>query len=264
MKKLNLPVSLHTLLYGQGYTIDDVGLSDSKVLIFTDKVLKIRKRTEETDTEFEMLQWLKGKLPVPQVIYHEVAGKMDHLLMTRINGSMACDEAFMTDPVRLTQSLAKALKLMWSVDISDCPADWRLDRKLIAAEKAVAAGEVDVDNTEPETFGEDGFCNPKDLLDWLIANRPEEDLVLSHGDFCLPNVFLYGDSLAGIIDLGRAGVADRWQDIALCYRSLKHNFAGKYGKRVYDDYDPELLFAALDIEPDWKKLKYYILLDELF
>lgn len=264
MKNLNLPESLHTLLCEQKYTIDNVGLSDSRVLIFPDKVLKIRNRTEETDTEFKMLQWLDGKLPVPQVIYREATGETDYLLMTRIDGKMACDKMLMADPAQLIRSLANALKLMWSVDVSDCPVDWRLDRKLVVAEKAVVAGEVDVDNTEPETFGENVFCDPKELLDWLSCNRPKEDLVLSHGDFCLPNIFICDNCLSGLIDLGRAGVADRWQDIALCYRSLKHNYTGKYGGKVYEDFDPDLLFAALDIEPDWDKLRYYILLDELF
>ena len=55
-----------------------------------------------------------------------------------------------------------------------------------------------------------------------------------------------------------------FDDIALCYRSLKHNFDGTYGGKVYEDFNPELLFEKLGIEPDWDKLKYYILLDELF
>lgn len=102
------------------------------------------------------------------------------------------------------------------------------------------------------------------LLSWLEANRPEEELVLSHGDFCLPNIFLEKEKLSGFIDLGRMGLADKWQDIALCYRSLKHNFEGYYGGKVYEGFDPDILFEALGIEPDWQKLNYYILLDELF
>ena len=84
--------------------------------------------------------------------------------------------------------------------------------------------------------------------------------MLSHGDFCLPNVFVESQQLSGLIDLGRTGVADRWQDIALCWRSLKHNYSGK----VYENFDPDCLFDALGIVPDREKLNYYILLDELF
>lgn len=62
--------------------------------------------------------------------------------------------------------------------------------------------------------------------------------------------------MSGFIDLGRAGIADKWQDIALCVRSLKHN--------VQDHKYIDLLFKHLDIEPNYEKIKYYILLDELF
>ena len=64
--------------------------------------------------------------------------------------------------------------------------------------------------------------------------------------------------------MSRCGIADKWQDIALCYRSLLHNFSGKYGGKVYEGFSPELLFEKLGIEPDWEKIRYYILLDELF
>ena len=118
----------------------------------------------------------------------------------------------------------------------------------------------DMDNVEESTYGEDGFQNPADLLAWLEENRPEEELVFSHGDYCLPNIFIKDGHVSGFIDLGNCGVADKYQDIALCYRSLLHN----YGEKEYKDFKPEMLFEELGIEPDWKKIKYYILLDELF
>ncbi|MBQ5323467.1 MAG: hypothetical protein J6J07_08525, partial [Oscillospiraceae bacterium] len=63
---------------------------------------------------------------------------------------------------------------------------------------------------------------------------------------------------------GRMGIADRYQDIALCYRSLHHNFSGIYGGKPYSGYDESMLFEALGIKPDFEKIRYYILLDELF
>ena len=59
-------------------------------------------------------------------------------------------------------------------------------------------------------------------------------------------------------------LADKWQDIALCYRSLKHNKNGLYGGGQYEGVSPDLLFDRLTIQPDWDKIRYYILLDELF
>ena len=77
-------------------------------------------------------------------------------------------------------------------------------------------------------------------------------------------MFIKDDRIAGFIDLGKAGMADRYQDIALCYRSLKHNAEGAYGGKVYEGFQPEKLFEELGIEPDWEKVRYYLLLDELF
>ena len=51
--------------------------------------------------------------------------------------------------------------------------------------------------------------------------------------------------------------------IALCYRSLVHNFEGRYGGEVYEGFNANILFDELGIEPDWNKIRYYILLDEL-
>ena len=103
------------------------------------------------------------------------------------------------------------------------------------------------------------------MLKWLKENQPKNfEPVLSHGDFCLPNVFFNDDEFSGLIDLGGTGVADKYQDIALCYRSLKHNFGGVYGGKVYKDFNPDLLFEKLGITPDWEKIRYYTLLDELF
>ena len=94
--------------------------------------------------------------------------------------------------------------------------------------------------------------------------KPVEELVFSHGDYCMPNIFIKNNKINGFIDLGRSGVADKYQDIALCYRSLKHNFDGSQGGKVYENFNAESLFIELDIVPDWEKIKYYILMDELF
>ncbi len=45
------------------------------------------------------------------------------------------------------------------------------------------------------------------------------------GAYCLPNIFMKDNKVSGYIDLGRGGLADKYQDIALCYRSLLHNYS---------------------------------------
>lgn len=155
-------------------------------------------------------------------------------------------------------------KMLWRIDIKDCPVIKNLDSELPKAEYRVENGLVDISDAEPDTFGENGrFKNPRELLTWLQDNRPSYEPVLSHGDLCLPNILIDNGDISGFIDMDNCGIADKWEDIAMCYRSLKHNFDGTYGK-VYSGINPDLLFKELGIEPDMEKIDYYILLDELF
>lgn len=264
MRNAPFPPELNRILGDAFYKMDTIGLSDSQVLLFENKVLKIQPDSQESKAEHAMMTWLRDKLPVPECLYHTVENGMDYLLMTRVRGAMACSESNMQHPEDLVQALAEILKRLWQVDISGCPVTWSPENKLSLARTAVERGTVDLNNVEPDTFGPGGFENPRQLLTWLETHKPEMDPVLSHGDFCLPNIFLEDWKLSGLIDLGRSGIADRWMDIAICYRSLKHNYEGVYGGRVYPNFDPCSLFSALGIEPDWEKIRYYLLLDELF
>ena len=257
-------MNIKELIGEESYSVDDVGMSSANIVLLSDKVLKVQNKGKEANNEHTIMKWLNGKLPIPEVLRFEKDEGKTCLLMTKVSGKMACDENYMQNPVLLTTLLAEALQMLWQVDISDCPCNWMLTNRLQTAKEIVEQNLVDVDNVEPDTFGENGFKDPEELLEWLIANKPEEEPVLSHGDFCLPNIFFEDDKVSGFIDLGRCGIADKWQDIALCYRSLLHNFAGKYGGKTYEGFAPEMLFEKLGIEPDWERIRYYILLDELF
>jgi kanamycin kinase/aminoglycoside 3'-phosphotransferase-3 len=261
--KAGFPAPIQEILQERNYTADSVGQSDSQVLLFSDMVLKIQADSEESRNESQMLAWLSGRLPVPKRLACAVQGGRSFLLMSRAKGEMLAEEKFLKTPARLLDLLAQGLKNLWAVDIKDCPCDNLLSKRLSAARKNVENGLVDVEDAEPGTFGKAGFENPDALLNWLEQNRPKEELYLTHGDFCLPNVFAENGQITGYIDLGKAGVADRWQDIALCYRSLKQNFGGKFGAKNRD-FSPDALFEKLGIPKDPEKLQYYILLDELF
>ena len=178
---------------------------------------------------------------------------------------MACEPDCLANRDSTVPLLAQALTLFHSTDPAGCPRTRSLDVYLRIAEERVSAGLVDLENTEPDTFGEGGFRDPEALLFWLKNNRPDtEPSVLTHGDFCLPNVFLDNGKISGFIDLGDTGTGDPWRDIALCYRSLSHNYAGVYGGKTYPDFDPDILFSLLGIRKDEERLRWHLLLDELF
>ncbi len=262
----DIPQSIKKYIRGQTYTQNNIGMSGSRVLVFPAYVLKIQEHTEETDNERNMIRWLQGRLPVPELLAYEVKGPTAYTLMSRVKGTMLCDEIWLGEPQKLISLAAEGLKLLWSIDIRDCPYKVsRLKERLKAARRNVEQGLVDVDNTEPETFGPGGFSGPEELLLWLEENQPEEDLVLTHGDFCLPNIFADQGHISGFIDLGRMGPADRWQDVALLLRSLRHNLRGMYsGGKVWYAFEERMLLEALGIPMDEEKDRYYMLLDELF
>lgn len=264
MNQLYIPSNIKAYIDNKPHTIDDIGMSGNQVLIFEDMVLKIEDHSETVVRQVQMMQWLEGKIPVPRVLAYEVEKGKSYLLMSKISGVMSCDTYYLEHPQELLEALASGLKMLWEVDVMDCPVVRDVDVVLKEARERVEKDLVDVEDAEPTTFGKGGFESPEQLLEWLENHRPVFEPLLSHGDFCLPNIFLEDGQVKGFIDLGRTGVGDKWNDIALCYRSLKHNFDGTYGGKVYEDFNPDMLFVELGIEPDWGKIRWYLLLDELF
>lgn len=259
-----IPGEINKYVTGKEYQCDSIGMSDGTVLLFDNMVLKIEQATENVLKTVEVMAWLKQKLPVPEVICHTIENGKSYLLMSRIQGEMSCSEYYLEHPHELLVLLAEALKMLWEVEIVSCPKTRCLEEELAEAKLRIENNLVDISNAQPDTFGKDGFANPAELLQWLEENQPEQELVFSHGDFCLPNLFIKDGKISGFIDLGDAGIGDKWRDIALCYRSLQNNFGGVFGGRVYEGFNPNELFEYLGIFLEWEKLRYYILLDELF
>lgn len=260
------PQAISGIIGSEQYIKNSVGMSGSDVYIFPHHVLKVQKRSAESDNEYEMLRWLNKRLPVPEIPAYIVDNGIAYTLMTKACGKMLCDKTFMYTPELLVKRVAEGLRLLWSVDISDCPFTYsRLTQRLKAARYNVEHGLVDTDNVEPDTFGPNSFADPAELLRWLEEHRPDEELVMTHGDYCLPNIFADDKGISSFIDLGKAGPADRWQDIAICLRSLRSNFYGRYnGGTMIPGYDENALLRELGIDMDKEKMRYYLLLDELF
>ena len=197
MKDIIIPENIRRLIDGKTYDSDGIGMSGSQIMIFDDSVLKIVKYRKENEDTVQVMRWLEGKIPVPKVIRFEIDSDRQYLLMSKVPGKMSCDEYYMEHPKEQLTLLAKALKMLWSVDVSDCPRNRNIDAELKEAKYRVDNHLVDLDNVEPTTFGEGGFKDPQELLEWLEENRPDYEPVLSHGDFCLPNIFFKDGEISG-------------------------------------------------------------------
>ena len=217
-------------------------MSGASVRLYPDAVLKTARDDEAARREAGIMAWLHGRLPVPEILACVRENGLQYLLMTRLPGKMLCDDSLLAQPHRVTGLL---------------------DAELSIARRHVERGEVDVENTDPATFGPGGFRDPEHLLLWLEANRPEEELRFTHGDMCLPNLFTENGRLTGFLDLGGAGLGDLYRDYAIARRSLRDNLDGHHG-RACPGFDADILFEALGLTPDREKLRYYALLDELF
>lgn len=259
-----LPHKIQNRLKKENGVADFTGMSNANIILYKNLVLKSEANSSFINHEYVMLMWLRNKLPVPQVIEYIKEDEISYILMERLKGNIACTNNFLTQPEKLIKVLASFLKKMWKIPLDNCPYNLLLKNKLAVIEQNFAQGICNFEKLDLSMYSNLTFKSLKDLLKWLRENAPVEDLVFSHGDFCLPNLLIDDDEVSGLIDLGRSGVSDRYQDIALCYRSLKYNFAGIYSGVSYPNLNLDLLFDELGIVPDYNKLKYYILLDELY
>lgn len=260
MTDLKLPEKIRAYLGERGFETDEVGRSASTVLMFDDCVLKISETSPDSVNEWRVMEYLAGKLPVPQVLCRESSDGREYVVMSRLDGEMSCAERYLDDVPVLAKSLAEGLKMLWNVPLPEGLTDFSLENELRDAEKRLDS----IDWTEKSDEVREQFPTARDLLHWLRANKPEEDRVLSHGDYCLPNLFLMDGKVSGYLDLGHCGIADRYRDISLGLKSMKNNLSGVFGGPVREGYDPRLLFDALGMTPDNEKLRYYLLLDELW
>lgn len=256
MENLKLPYEIEKHVKNALFTKNTIGSSKAEIyhLVNHDReyYLKIEKTNQEFKHEQFILRWLYHKLPVPKIISKCEEGNYDYLLMTKAHGFMGCSEKYLDHPEELVKLLAEGLSMLQSVNIKGCPFLCTVKNKLRLAEKRIGNHEIDMGGWKQTLFK-----SPIDLYNYLVDNMPQnEELVFSHGDYCLPNVFFDQNHVTGFIDLGRAGVADMWQDIALCVRTIMLYLKEK----EYVD----LLFDYLGLKPDYKKIFYYILLDVLF
>jgi len=221
-----LPAALAERLSGYRFERDTLGRSTASVFRLEGEgqpVLYLKVEAAgpfgELADEAARLDWLKtAGLPCPEVIGRESHGGRN-----------------------------------WRLPITSCPFDHRREKRMAVAKARMQAGSVDETDFDETRLGK----SAETLFAELESRRPgREDLVVTHGDACLPNFIASEEGFSGYIDCSRLGVADRYQDIALACRSIAYNFGEALVQPFLDRYG---MPAA-----DPVRLDYYRLLDEFF
>lgn len=247
--KAGLPGDLAGIIGSAAWTSEDFG-DASEAVIRLDRpdgwraFLKVRLRERRNcatlDDERARCVWLAGRLPVPVVLGYAADDRREWLLTTAVPGKVACDPALGLPREAVVRELARGLRRIHALPRETCPFDGGIGARVALARQMVAAGDLGQED-----------------LDRALAIRPvAEDLVVTHGDYCEPNILLDDRGvLAGFIDLGYVGVADRWQDLALAIFSLRRNGDGSLVDMFLEEYG-----AAMDSI----KLEFFQRLEGLF
>ncbi|SEN31506.1 APH(3') family aminoglycoside O-phosphotransferase [Lihuaxuella thermophila] len=254
----SLPEEISLFVRNMNWRKDTVGRSGDEVYQLTSKTqhyyLKIKSEpgTELLKLESQVLNWLKGKLPVPEVVcYHNDSFK-EYLLITEVPGLMASDPGWQ-DKKKVVRSLAEGLRWIHSLPIETCPFSYPAGLLVQAAGERVRLGMVDEDDFDPCRMGK----RAAELYEELVRSEPVyNDEVFTHGDYCLPNVILSPSGVSGFIDWARGGAADRYRDLGIAARSIADNFGDTYIPYFFEAYE----LKAIDEE----KIKFFQLLDEFF
>ena len=156
--------------------------------------------------EYEVYKFLNGKVKVPEVHFYEYP----YLITGEIEGlcSFHVKEEKRLETMRI---LARGLKELHRVDIKDCDIYSELEWEI--RNEKYAEGELH-----------------------LI----EDDYVFVHGDACLPNMLIHEGQFSGFIDMGAAGIGNRYEDLAYCVWSTLYNFKDrKYVDEFFKEYGGE-------------------------
>lgn len=179
----------------------------------------------------------------PEVLEYHCADR-DWLLTRAVPGEDCLAPMYISDPKRLCETMAQALRHLHSQPTQDCPVPDHTARYLARAEENCHNGHYDA-SLFPDNWG---YASAEEARAVLEANGKYliTDTLL-HGDFCLPNIMLKDWKLSGFIDLGGGGVGDKHIDLFWGAWTLNFNlkdarwsscFLDAYGR---EDVEEELL-----------------------
>jgi aminoglycoside phosphotransferase len=216
----------------------------------------------ELGNERHALEWLAGKFPVPSVLGFDEIGGIQYLLTSALNGVPASDllsaeTSTIETQLSIAANAAQQLRKLHELPIDHRAPDQRLAVKFARASKNVK-NKLLSETDDAFAAGHEGK-SPGEVLRELLTSRPDErEVVFTHGDPCMPNIIVEDGEIVGFIDLDGAGVADRYVDIAIFFRSFHRNC------RIHVELVNTFCEAYGIDGLDQEKFDYYARLDDLF
>lgn len=204
--------------------------------------------------EMVRLRWLSNYISVPTIRHFVHTGDEAWLLMTAIPGQTAYQHltARPHDRLDVVDALATFLRQLHAIPVDTCPFISDHHHRLMQARARIDQGLVAEEEFDEEREGwsaEEVWQAMQDLMPFT------PDRTVTHGDFSLDNILLEDGQVVGLIDAGRVGIADRYQDIAILWNclgefddALRSHFLRRYGIADVDN----------------RKLQFHLMLDEMF
>lgn len=255
-----IPAGLSRWVAGRRWFRDRVGQSGCAVYRLArdgedDLYLKMAGTETLSDLVDEMvrLRWLAGYLPVPPLHGFGLEGGGGWMLTGRLPGRTAY-RLLEEDPAAapaLAASLARFLRRLHAIPVERCPFNADHALRLAAAKDRMEAGLVEEEDFDEARLGKSAQAVWDEML---VAMPAAFDRVVTHGDFSLDNLLVVDGEVTGCIDLGRVGIADRWQDLAILWHSLAE----------FGDEAAAAMLRAYGIALDPVLLDFHLRLDEFF
>ncbi|MEU6328404.1 APH(3'') family aminoglycoside O-phosphotransferase [Streptomyces sp. NPDC047049] len=219
--------------------------------------------TVDLEAERDRVAWLGGQgVPGPRVLdWH--SGSAGACMVTSAVPGVPADQVSAADLRVAWERIADAVRRLHEVPVGECPFRRGLDVMVAVARDVVTREAVNPDFLPVEQQHTPAAELLARLVPQVARRRDQEaaDTVVCHGDLCLPNIILDPQTLnvAGFIDLGRLGAADRYADLALLLANARETWPNEERARAAG-----LAFAErYGITLDHDRLRFYLHLDPL-